>query len=151
MGASVAVIKTLAIPAVISLIIFLVSTYLLIPLWRRYRNRYSQYLPLDSISNGTLSLRARIQNGIAQWLVPSNWRTRLQDRLVIAESGTSDAGYDSEEGEELNEVDDSARAVLERDRHAAAAHADTTRRLSRDLEEGFMDDSDEESGDSRTR
>ncbi|KAM7194790.1 hypothetical protein V8F20_007810 [Naviculisporaceae sp. PSN 640] len=151
MGASVSVAKTLAIPAVISLIIFLVSTYLLIPFWRRYRNRYSQYLPLDSISNGTLSLRARVQHGIARWLVPSNWRTRLQDRLVVAERGTSDADYDSDEGEELNEVDDSARAVLERDRHAAAAAADSTRRLSRDLEEGFMDDSDEESGDTRRR
>lgn len=116
----------------ISLIIFLVSTYLIIPFWRHYRNRYSQYLPLESISNGTLSLRARIQNGIATWLVPSTWRTRLHDRLVIAERGTSDAGYDSDEGEELNDVDDSARAVLERDRHAAAAAADHTRRLSRE-------------------
>lgn len=50
----------------------------------------------------------------------------------MAERGTSDAGYDSDVGEELNDVDDSARTVLERDRHAAAAVADHTRRLSRE-------------------
>ncbi|KAK3325644.1 hypothetical protein B0H66DRAFT_599797 [Apodospora peruviana] len=149
MGTSMSVIKTLIIPAVISLIIFLVSTYLLIPLWRRYRNRYSQYLPLESISNGTSSLRARVQNGIAGLMVPSTWRQRLQDRLVVADSN-EDADYDSEDGEELGVVDEpTRRGVLGRSQQHSV---DDTRRLSRDLEEGFRDDSDEDgSSDSDRR
>ncbi|KAK3686017.1 hypothetical protein B0T22DRAFT_238677 [Podospora appendiculata] len=144
-GSTFSVIKTLIIPALISLIIFLLSTFVIIPLWQRYRNRYSQYLPLDSITSGTSSIRARIQNGIARWLVPSAWRQRLQDRLVVAEHG-SDAGFDSDDGEELGEVDESRRGVL-----GLRTHIDHTARLSRDLEEGFKDDSDEdEAGDSGT-
>ncbi|KAK3945043.1 hypothetical protein QBC46DRAFT_372602 [Diplogelasinospora grovesii] len=144
MGATASVIKTLVIPALISLILFLVSTYVLIPLWLRYRNRYSQYLPLETISNQTSSLRTRLQNGIGSLLVPSTWRRRLQDRLVVADRTSSDGDYDSEEGEELGDVDEPTtdrRRVLDLGRHPVV---DDTRRLSRDLEEGFRDDSDEE-------
>jgi len=64
--------------------------------------------------------------------VPSTWRTRLHERLVVADRSPSDADYDSDEGEELNEVNDSTRTVLERDSHSAAEVADSTRRLSRE-------------------
>ncbi|KAK0635326.1 hypothetical protein B0T17DRAFT_502878 [Bombardia bombarda] len=140
MSASFSVIKTLVVPALISLILFLASTYVFIPLWQRYRNRYSQYLPLETISSQTSSIRARVQGFFGRLLVPSSWRQRLQDRLVVAERG-SDAGYDSDEGEELGDVDESTRSVLTPGRNVAI---DSARRLSRDLEEGFRDDSDEE-------
>ncbi|KAK3373991.1 hypothetical protein B0T24DRAFT_283908 [Lasiosphaeria ovina] len=142
MATSFLVIKTLIVPALISLILFLATTYLIIPFWQRYRTRYSQYLPLETISNQTLSIRARVQNGIANFLVPSTWRQRLQDRIAVADP--SDAGFDSDEGEELGEVDGSVIADLGHQPQVI----DDTRRLSRDLEEGFRDDSDEESSDS---
>ncbi|KAK3378162.1 hypothetical protein B0H63DRAFT_479038 [Podospora didyma] len=144
MGATFSVVKTLIVPALISLILFLVSTYLLVPLWQHYRIRYSQYLPLETISNQTLSIRHRVQNAIANIVIPSAWRFR-REHVDIAD-GDSDAGFDSDEGEELGEVDDSARSGREQERHSI----DNTRRLSRDLEEGFRDDSDEESEDGRS-
>ncbi|ROW09166.1 hypothetical protein VPNG_05731 [Cytospora leucostoma] len=141
--------RTLITPAIIALIVFLLATYILLPLWRRYRSsRYGAYLPIETISSGTQTLRNRIQNAIARWVVPSTWRERLQDRLVVAGSSESDNGYDSDEGEELDEVpeDEDLRRRLEREagRSRSSGRPDLQRRLSRDLEEGFRDDSDEE-------
>ncbi|KAL7625387.1 hypothetical protein AAE478_004605 [Parahypoxylon ruwenzoriense] len=149
MGSTLSVVKTLIIPAIISLILFLLSTYVLVPLWRRYRSRYSQYLPLESISNRTSSIRGRIQDAIARWIVPSRWRFSARDRVVAGDDDASDLGFSSEEGEELDEVDDERRHALSLDTHNAG-RIDNTRRLSRDLEEGFRDDSDEE-GDNAVR
>ncbi|KUI71804.1 hypothetical protein VM1G_06964 [Cytospora mali] len=141
--------QTLIAPAIIALIVFLLATYILLPLWQRYRNsRYGAYLPLETISSGTQTLRHRIQNNIARWLVPSTWRERLQDRLVVAGGSESDNGFNSDEGEELDEVpeDEDVRRRLEREagRSRSSGRPDFVRRLSRDLEEGFRDESDEE-------
>ncbi|KAK4164855.1 hypothetical protein QBC43DRAFT_43944 [Cladorrhinum sp. PSN259] len=134
MGNTVSVVKTLFIPAIISLIIFVISTFIIVPLWRKYRTRYSQYLPLDTISNQTMSLRARFQSAITNFMISST-RARISDRLVVAERSS----FDSEDGEELGEVDDSTAG-----RRTNDDGIDSTRRLSRDLEQGFIDDSDEE-------
>ncbi|KAI0471870.1 hypothetical protein GGR56DRAFT_677729 [Xylariaceae sp. FL0804] len=156
MGSTLSVVKTLVIPAVISLILFLVCTYLLVPLWRVYRNRYSHYLPLDSLSNRTTSLRVRVQNAVARWLVPSTWRMDIRERMAMVGGGggggdaDSDVGYSSEEGEELDVVHDDPRHALSLDAHHNS-HIDSIRRLSRDLEEGFRDDSDEEDNQTRGR
>ncbi|KAI1643147.1 uncharacterized protein F4817DRAFT_350824 [Daldinia loculata] len=143
MGTTISVVKTLIIPAVISLILFILSTYVLVPLWRHYHARYSQYLPLDTISSHTVSLRVRMQDAIARWMVPSRWRINMHDRVVVGADDASDIGFSSEEGEELDEVDDDRRHALSLDAHDPE-RADSTRRLSRDLEEGFRDDSEEE-------
>ncbi|KAK4110736.1 hypothetical protein N656DRAFT_799856 [Canariomyces notabilis] len=146
MGATISVVKTLIVPAAISLILFLITTYVLIPIWQRYRNRYSQYLPLETISTQTLSLRARIQGAMARFIIPSAWRARVSDDVVVAERNS----FDSDEGEELDEVDESTtRRVLDQSRNSDTM--DSTPRLSRDLEEGFMDDSDEEIEGARGR
>ncbi|KAI1283605.1 hypothetical protein F5Y07DRAFT_394510 [Xylaria sp. FL0933] len=142
MGSTLSVIKTLFIPAVVSLVLYLVLTYLVVPLWRYYRNRYSQYLPLDTISTQTTSLRIRMQNAVARWIASSSrWRLRGRERVNVADD-ESDVGFSSEEGEELNEVDEDRRHALSLD--TSHQHADSNRRLSRDLEEGFRDDSDDD-------
>ncbi|KAI1376475.1 hypothetical protein F4677DRAFT_418638 [Hypoxylon crocopeplum] len=148
MGSTLSVVKTLIIPAVISLILFLISTFVLVPLWRHYRARYSQYLPLDTISTHTSSIRGRIQDAIARWMVPSRWRMNVRDRVVVGADDASDLGFSSEEGEELDEVDDDRRHALSLDTHNLG-RADSITRLSRDLEEGFRDNSDEEEDDVR--
>ncbi|KAI0398114.1 hypothetical protein F5Y17DRAFT_214065 [Xylariaceae sp. FL0594] len=125
MGATLSVIKTLFIPAIISLVIFLVLTYVLVPLWRQYRNRYSQYLPLDTISTRTTSLRIRVQNAIAQWIVSPRWRWGRRERVVIAEDGESDIDFSSEEGEELNEVSEDRRHALSLDTSHQQADSDS--------------------------
>ncbi|PNY27733.1 Uncharacterized protein TCAP_02352 [Tolypocladium capitatum] len=126
--------KALFVPAVISLLIFLVLTFVLAPIWRRYRNRYGQYLPLDSISDRTSSLRHRIVGRFAGF---NPLATFLSARQVVFAHGAAD------DGEELGDVDEDTwrRAV---DSHVPSAQLESSRRLSRDLEEGFMDDSDEE-------
>ncbi|KAL0943832.1 uncharacterized protein CTRU02_201719 [Colletotrichum truncatum] len=141
MGATMSVIKTLIIPAVISLILFVASTYVILPLWRKWRSRYSQYLPVDTISASTVSLRHRIQNGIARMMVASTWRRNAHDRLVVA----TEPSDDGEDGEELGEVGEETRRAMSDD--ARRNRHDNTRRLSRDLEEGFRDDSDDSDDD----
>jgi hypothetical protein len=55
----------------------------------------------------------------------------------------SESGFDEEDGEELFEVGDNRREALSLDSTRGRGD-DVGRRLSRDLEEGFMDDSDED-------
>lgn len=111
-------------------------TYILFPLWQRYRSsRYGAYLPLDTITTGTVSLRYRIQNAVADWLMPTTWRERIQDRLVVG-PGSDSGGYNSDDGEELDEVpeDEDMRARLEREarRSRTSGRPDLERRLSRE-------------------
>ncbi|TVY59558.1 hypothetical protein LSUE1_G009484 [Lachnellula suecica] len=141
MGATLSLLKTLVIPAIISLILYLLISYLIVPAWKRYRNRYSQYLPLDAISTRTTSLRQRIQSSLARGLLPSSWREQFQRRTASAQDG-SGSDFDEDEGEELYDVDDNRREALSLD--ARRGRDDDGRRLSRDLEEGFKDDSDDE-------
>ncbi|RGP62005.1 hypothetical protein FSPOR_9560 [Fusarium sporotrichioides] len=127
------VIKTLIVPAVISLLLFILLTYVLIPLWRRYA-RYSQYLPLDTLSSHTSSLRERITARVAAW--------RSNRDVAFASDDGFDDGLDDDDGEELGNVDEATWRQMEAD--TRAARPDNARRLSRDLEEGFRDDSDDE-------
>jgi len=142
------VIKTLIIPALISLILYLVISYALVPIWKRYRGRYSQYLPVDTISTQTTSLRQRIQRGLVRYLLPSTWRSDFgRDRFTVNAQDGSGSDFDEDEGEELYEVDDNRREALSLD--ARRGRNEDGSRLSRDLEEGFKDDSDDEDEDER--
>jgi len=134
------VLKTLIIPAIISLLLYLIVSYVVVPVWKRYRGRYSHYLPLETISTQTTSFRQRIQSGLVRWLLPSTWRSDFGRHTVSAQDGSSD--FDEDEGEELYEVDDHRREALSLD--ARRGRMDDGARLSRDLEEGFKDDSDDE-------
>ncbi|EAL85547.1 hypothetical protein KXX16_006503 [Aspergillus fumigatus] len=138
MGSMSSLAKTLLIPAVISLALYLLLSFLIVPFFRRYHQRYSQYLPLQAISAHTLSLRDRIADAVMRFFLPSAWRRQ------------TDAQHDNisifdEEGEIMvgMDMDPSRREALERRRDTA----DASSRLSRDLEQGFMDDSDDDEDD----
>lgn len=138
MGDTLVVVKTLVIPAVISLILFLILTFVIVPIWRHYRVRYSQYLPIDAISEHTTGWRYRLTNRLIRIAsAPLTWR---RNREVAS------AAVDLEEGEELGEMDDDIRQVLEAIARSRQG-IESTRRLSRDLEEGFIDDSDSSDSD----
>lgn len=122
--------QTLFIPALISLAIYLLISYALIPFIRRYRERYSQYLPLHNISAHTSSLRERVSNGVMRFVLRINFHRRR------VEGQGEDA--DSDEGEEMG----APRGVLGLRRNGDGGSDDTGTRLSRELEQGFMDDSD---------
>ncbi|KAJ5518374.1 hypothetical protein N7453_000796 [Penicillium expansum] len=136
--------QTILIPAAIALSIYIIASCVIIPFFRRYHQRYSQYLPLHSISAHTLSLRDRIADKLMHFFLPSQWRWGAH----IADHDTE--SIDDEEGEILvgMDMDSVRRGALEQRRRDDLA--DTQSRLSRDLEEGFMDDSDEE-GSERSR
>jgi hypothetical protein len=136
MGNTISVIKTLAIPAVISLILFLLSTHVILPFYRRNYARYAQYLPLESISSGTTSLRDRV---VRFWAARLRAAHTGRPGGVFPDSAASQSDDDDGE-EELATVDPAAMAV--RGPRGAPSRPDNVRRLSRDLEEGFMDDSD---------
>jgi hypothetical protein len=139
---------------VISLVLYLLISYIIVPLWKRYRGRYSHYLPVETISTHTSSVRQRIYtalvNAAARWLLPSSWRTEFEREQVANGRGeTSD--FDEDEGEELYTVEDvesNRREAISLDVHRG--RDDTGRRLSRELEEGFKDDSDESEDEAET-
>jgi hypothetical protein len=118
--------QTLIIPALISLIIYLSSTYILLPLWQRHRSRTAHYLPLapslDSLSSRTSSIRARLQSLAGRYLVPSSWRRRTD---IVSAEDDDDEGLDFEDGEELGSV------RLDRERRHGRG-GDDVRRLSRE-------------------
>ncbi|EED12508.1 conserved hypothetical protein [Talaromyces stipitatus ATCC 10500] len=163
MGSSLDMVKTLLIPAFISLSIYLLLSHLLLPFFRRYRQRYANYLPLSTISAQTLPIRERIADALMHFFLPTaSWRRRLP-RFMRSSTGPEDEDDDSsvdhnrpdnndsisifdEEGENMAEMNMSAsrREALEASRRRSF-RSDEQVRLSRDLEEGFMDDSDDDS------
>ena len=123
----------------------MVLSYLLLPFIRRHRHRYDQYLPLDRLSTGTTSLRHRIFDGVLALFVPTSWSRERDGRVVDGsrEGGDEEESLvDAEEGEGMVgfDVDARRRQALER---RAGEFGEGERRLSRELEEGFRDDSDE--------
>ncbi|KAI9785265.1 MAG: hypothetical protein M1816_000451 [Peltula sp. TS41687] len=142
--------KSILIPALISLTLYVVFSYLLLPFVRRHRHRYNQYVPLNSLAARTTSIRHRIYDGLIALLFPSSW-FRGRDGRLGDDDGSERAGdededdllTDAEEGESMVglELDAERREALERRR---GEFGEGERRLSRELEEGFRDDSDDE-------
>lgn len=138
--------QTIFVPAFISLVLYVVLTFAILPFVRRYRQRYSQYLPLNAISTHTSSLRERATDALMSFLLPASWR---RDPRVVngryVNDGSDDGLFDEEEGEGMVgfDMDDNRRQTLRQSGNTSAEE----RRLSRDLEEGFRDDSDDERGE----
>ncbi|PGH06608.1 hypothetical protein GX51_02235 [Blastomyces parvus] len=152
MAGSLDVARTLLFPALISLAVYLLLSFLIIPFIRRYRQRYAQYLPLHTVSAHASTLRERASDALMHFLLPSSWR----QRQIFGVQNGGGSVFDDEEGEDMVgfEIDESRREALDQRRrsggnnnnhnHSDRGSVDTDRRLSRDLEEGFMDDSDDE-------
>lgn len=153
--------QAIFIPALIALALYIALTYLLFPFIRRHRQRYSQYLPVqtpgstahdplaDRNSGNGSSIRLRIADALGLVFLPSRWRwQRLLERnsrAAAAAAGrrSEEELFDDEEGEGMVgfDIDERRRGALERRRSSIG---EEDRRLSRELEEGFKDDSDEE-------
>ncbi|KAL4955265.1 hypothetical protein BDW69DRAFT_161101 [Aspergillus filifer] len=138
MGSASSLAKTLFIPAIIALGLYLLISFLIVPFFRRYHQRYSQYLPLETITAHTSSLWERIADAIMRQFLPSSWR----QQAPISDAGDNVSILD-EEGEIMvgMNTDSAHREALEQRR---STYAEDEGRLSRELEEGFMDDSDDE-------
>jgi hypothetical protein len=86
------------------------------------------------------------QRAIVRRVFPG-WRFRSEgavggNRFAVSAADGSGSDLDDDDGEELYEVDPIRREALSLD--ARRGPVIDGRRLSRDLEEGFKDDSDEE-------
>jgi hypothetical protein len=100
---------------------------------------------LDTISTSTTTARQRIQTtlvGLLSRLLPASLRADWTStrQTVSAEDGSSD--FDEDEGEELDDIEANRREALSLDVRRGAD--DSGRRLSRDVEETFKDDSDDD-------
>lgn len=138
--------QTLVIPAIISLLLYLGISHVVLPVWKRYKSRYGQYLPLDTISVHTSSWRQRLLDATARRLLPSSWTSEGgRDGVAVHAHDGSGSDFDEEDGEELYAVHDHRREALSLD--ARRGRHDDGRRLSRDLEEGFKDESEDDEDD----
>ncbi|KAJ9629221.1 hypothetical protein H2204_008861 [Knufia peltigerae] len=160
--------KTVLIPIFIAAALYLVVFHALLPLYRRHRARYSQYLPLQSTSLLSShfpealqpsSVRERVTGVFVRLFLPSTWafrdRFRRRDSVVSAdgelfdvESGEAMVGFDVQERNQRRhgmerQVSNMAAAARTASQLQDAA-MDSDRRLSRELEEGFRDDSEDE-------
>ncbi|KAF1961080.1 hypothetical protein CC80DRAFT_229708 [Byssothecium circinans] len=142
--------KSLFIPLFVAAIIYVLGAYVVLPFIRRQRARYSQYLPMPTtLSTTTASWRTRIADALVDLFLPSR---RNQNHLLVDHN--EDELFDDEEGEGMvgfDPIDERRREALEQ-RRSLMGTGDDERRLSRVLEEGFKDESDDEGeGDERRR
>lgn len=149
MGPTATLFANIILPATIAGLFFLFLSFVLVPLWQRYRGRYSRYLPVDTISAQTSGFRERIQDAIGRWILPSRWRADFEASQHTVNAGEgSEHGFDDDDGgEELYELHGNRREALSLD--ARRGQGLDGARLSRDLEAGFADDSDDDSTDAR--
>lgn len=145
--------QSLLIPLFLAALLYVALAYVVVPFVRRHRSRYSQYLPMPAgVAETTASWRTRISDALFNLFVPSSWA--LRGRTVVDGSGgdhNDDELFDDEEGEGMvgfDPIDERRREALEQRRSMVG---EDERRLSRELEEGFKDDSDDEPEDDRRR
>lgn len=142
------------VPLFLAAILYLLLAYVILPFVRRHRARYSQYLPMPTgVTTTTASWRTRISDALYNLFIPSGWGWSRGRRVVDGSGGENNEEelFDDEEGEGMvgfDPIDERRREALEQRRSMVG---DEDRRLSRELEEGFKDDSDDEPEDDRRR
>ena len=141
-------ITTIIIPFFIALALYMFATYILYPLYQRHK-RYAAYIPLalpSPLPDGTTAgLFSRIRSAVIAPLERAKWFQQWQRPRA------GPAEFEAFEGDE--ELEEGAFNGG-RERRAGADETDGEvegRRLSRDLEVGFRDDSDEEDEGQRER
>lgn len=142
MGSFSDFLKTICVPALISLFLYAALSYAIIPFYRKHRQRYAQYLPLETISQHSSSLGSRISRTLARFLCPSAWSEGRFRGGRYSAVGVDGGLFEEEDGEGLVGFVVDTQRQEQLGRSSDIQHSD--RRLSRDLEEGFQDESDDE-------
>jgi hypothetical protein len=94
------------------------------------------------------SWRTKLSDALYNLFMPSTWRS--QPTIHVHDDDDDDDDFDDDEGEGMvgfDPIDQRRREALEQRR----SMVDEERRLGRDLEQGFKDDSDDDEGDERRR
>ena len=150
MAGSASFLKAILVPLFLALALYLLLALVILPFVRRHRTRYSQYLPMAStMPDFPTSWRTKLSDALYALFMPSTWG---RSRPVVDGSGDSadDDLFDDEEGEGMvgfDPIDDRRREALDQRRSMAVEQ----RRLSRELEQGFKDDSEDDEEDERRR
>ncbi|KAF1918159.1 hypothetical protein BDU57DRAFT_411258, partial [Ampelomyces quisqualis] len=135
--------RTILVPLFLAAVLYVLLAFVILPFVRRHRSRYSQYLPMPaSVPDFSTSWRTKVSDALYSLFAPSTW---VRNRRVVHGSAgdhNDDELFDDEEGEGMvgfDPIDERRREALEQRRSIM----DEERRLGRDLEEGFKDDSDD--------
>lgn len=84
--------QTLFLPAIIALLVFVLFSFVIVPIWQHYRNRYGHYLPMDTLSTQTLSLRDRMQASVSHFFSRATTTTSWRDRVAMNGGDTGIGG-----------------------------------------------------------
>ncbi|EUC48949.1 hypothetical protein COCMIDRAFT_2210 [Bipolaris oryzae ATCC 44560] len=145
MAGSTHFLKTILVPLFLAAILYVLLALIILPFVRRHRSRYSQYLPVTpGVTDFPTSWRTKLSDALYGLFAPSAWVR--QRGVVHGNSQNDDELFDDEEGEGMvgfDPIDERRREALEQRR----SMMDDEIRLGRDLEEGFKDDSEDESDD----
>jgi hypothetical protein len=139
------------VPLFLAAILYVLLALIILPFVRRHRSRYSQYLPMPAgVPEFSSSWRTKVSDALYNLFAPATWGRN--HRVVDGSGGdhNDDELFDDEEGEGMvgfDPIDERRREALEQRR----SMMEEERRLGRDLEEGFKDDSDDEHEDERRR
>ena len=101
-----------------------------------------------SLSQQTADWRTKLSDALYALFAPSTWRR--QHAVHIHNNDSEDEDFDDEEGEGMvgfDPVDERRREALD----ARRSLVEEERRLGRELEQGFKDDSEDEDGTDETR
>jgi hypothetical protein len=126
------------VPLFLAAILYVAVALVILPFVRRHRSRYAQYLPMPAAP----TWRTTLSDALYNLFVPSTW---TRNREVVQHE---DELFDDDEGEGMvgfEPVDQGRREALEQRRSIM----EEERRLGRELEEGFKDDSDDEHDERR--
>ncbi|EME86959.1 uncharacterized protein MYCFIDRAFT_210651 [Pseudocercospora fijiensis CIRAD86] len=91
--------KALFLPALIAAALYMLLAFLIVPLIKRHRERYSQYLPLDSIQRQTNGVRDRFGNFVMRMVMPR--RQAVVDADVEGQRSGSGEDFAAEDGERM--------------------------------------------------
>ncbi|KAK5109211.1 hypothetical protein LTR62_007193 [Meristemomyces frigidus] len=154
------VVKALFAPALIAAALYGTLVYIILPLHRRHRERYSQYLPLNTLSTSTTTFRQRLWDGVVRLLLPRSlrWRREATDARYQAEEVDEQWVLGEEEGEAMVGFGNDVEGFAERGRDGRGGRVvigsgmggggmvgrEEVGRASVELERGFRDDSSEE-------
>jgi hypothetical protein len=126
------------VPLFLAAILYVLLALIVLPFVRRHRSRYSQYLPMPaSVPDLSVSWRTKVSDALYNLFAPASWR---RSRRVVDGSGEDHNDDELFDDERRREALEQRRSIMEEER-----------RLGRDLEEGFKDDSDDEHEDERRR
>jgi hypothetical protein len=139
--------QTIFIPLFLAALLYVSLAHVILPFVRRHRSRYSQYLPISALNTNPSpnSWRTRLSDALYSLFVPTSWGRSRNLRVELHE----DELFDDEEGEGMvgfDPIDERRREALEQRRSIMDEE-----RLGRELEEGFKDDSGDESEEDERR